>query len=93
MLKLFRKNNRTAFQKSKGNSGFALLFAVLMSSLMLSIGLSIFGIAIRELSISTAARQSIFAFYAADSGRECVLYWDIKKGFEGKNYEMAWKKR
>lgn len=80
MLSLLRKNNIFKHSTLRKNSGFALLFAVLMSSLMLSIGLSIFGIALRELSISTAARQSIFAFYAADSGRECALYWDIKKG-------------
>jgi hypothetical protein len=60
--------------------GFALLFSVLISSLMLTIGLSIFGIALKELAISTAARQSVHAFFAADSGRECLIYWDIKKG-------------
>jgi hypothetical protein len=46
----------------------------------LTIGLSIFNIALKELGISTAARQSIYAFYAADSGREYVLYRDTKKG-------------
>ena len=64
---------RTGFR-----GGFALLFSVLVASLLLTIGLSIFRIALKELSISTAARQSIHAFYAADSGRECALYWDSK---------------
>ncbi len=64
----------------KNNSGFALLFSVLLSSLLLTIGLSIFSIALKELAISTATRQSIHAFYAADSGRECALYWDTKGG-------------
>jgi len=64
----------------KNNKGFALLFSVLISSLLLTIGLSIFSIALKELAISTATRQSIHAFYAADSGRECVLYWDQKGG-------------
>jgi Tfp pilus assembly protein PilX len=66
-----QKNNRR---------GFALLFSVLISSLLLTIGLSIFSIALKELAISTAARQSIHAFFAADSGREYVLYQDIKEG-------------
>jgi hypothetical protein len=63
--------------------GFALLFSVLVSSLLLTIGLSIFSIALKELAISTASRQSIHAFYAADSGREYALYRDtkIKNGF------------
>lgn len=64
----------------KNNSGFALLFSVMVSSLLLTIGLSIFGIALKELAISTAARESIHAFFAADSGRECAIYWDIKRG-------------
>jgi len=62
----------------KEDKGFALLFSVLISSLLLTIGLSIFSIALKELAISSASRQSIHAFYAADSGRECALYWDTK---------------
>lgn len=72
------KNNPSI--KTKKNKGFALLFSVLISSLLLTIGLSIFGIALKELAISTATRQSVHAFYAADSGRECALYWDTKVG-------------
>ena len=56
-----------------------MLFSVLISSLLLTIGLSIFSIALKELSISTASRQSVYAFYAADSGRECAFYWDISR--------------
>ena len=58
--------------------GFALLFSVLISSLLLTIGLSILSIALKELAISTAVRQSIHAFYAADSGLEYALYHDTK---------------
>lgn len=64
----------------KNNKGFALLFSVLLSSLLLTIGLSIFSISLKELAISTATRQSIHAFFAADSGREQALYEDIKSG-------------
>lgn len=64
----------------KKNNGFALLFSVLISSFLLTIGLSIFSIALRELSISTATRQSVHAFFAADSGREYVIYRDLKVG-------------
>ena len=60
--------------------GFALLFSVLVSSLLLTIGLSIFSIALKELAISTATRQSVHAFYAADSGREYAKYKDTKIG-------------
>ncbi len=64
----------------KKNRGFALLFSVLIASLLLTIGLSIFNITLKELSISTATRQSIYSFFAADSGREYALYHDIKLG-------------
>lgn len=69
-LKIIKKEDR----------GFALLFSVLVSSLLLTIGLSIFSIALKELAISTATRQSVHAFYAADSGREYVKYRDTKIG-------------
>jgi hypothetical protein len=76
------------FLKKKLNKkGFALLFSVLVASLLLTIGLSIFRIALKELAISTASRQSIHAFYAADSGWECAKYWakrgDIPSLYEG----------
>lgn len=64
----------------KKEEGFALLFSVLIASLLLAVGLSIFNITLKELSISNATRQSIIAFYAADSGREQALYNDLKAG-------------
>ncbi len=60
--------------------GFAMLFAVLTSSVLLSIGLSIFNLTIKELALSSSGRESQAAFYAADSGVECALYWDVKGG-------------
>lgn len=66
------------FDKQKNNQGFALLFSVLLSSLLLAIGLSIFNITLKELALSTATARSVNALYAADSGRECALYWDEK---------------
>ena len=64
--------------KKQNNKGFALLFSVLVSSLLLTIGLSILNVSLKELAISTASRQSVFAFYAADSGLEYALYGDTK---------------
>jgi len=61
-------------------SGFAMLFAVLASSLLIAIGISIFNISLKELQIATSEQASQAAYYAADSAEECALYWDIKKG-------------
>ncbi len=52
--------------------------AVLISSLLLSIGLSLSNILLKQLVFSTTGRESQIAFYAADSGAECALYWDRK---------------
>ncbi len=54
-----------------------MLFAVLTASVLLSIGVSIFNLTIKELTLSSSGRESQFAFYAADSGAECALYWDL----------------
>ncbi len=58
--------------------GFVLLFAVLVSSVVLAIGTGIFNIAIKELALSRASRDSQFAFFAADTGAECAFFWDRK---------------
>jgi len=59
--------------------GFTLMMAVLVAGILLAIGLAIFNITIKELQISSSGRDSQFAFYAADSGIECALYWDQKQ--------------
>ncbi len=58
--------------------GFTLFFALLAASLALAIGLAILDITLRELELSSTVAQSEYAFYAADSGAECALYWDSK---------------
>jgi Tfp pilus assembly protein PilX len=58
------------------NSGFTLMLATLIASLMSSLGIAMFTIAQKEVALSTIGRDSQFAFYAADLGAECALYWD-----------------
>lgn len=62
----------------KQSRGFTLLYAVLIASLLLAIGLAIFNITLKEFLLSSAARDSQFAFYAADTGIECAVFWDIQ---------------
>ncbi len=56
--------------------GFTLLISVLVSGVLLAIGLAIYNIVSKQVILSSAGRESQFAFYAADTGVECVLYWD-----------------
>jgi hypothetical protein len=73
----------TINQPLTAKRGFALLYAVLVASLLLAIGLSIFNITIKELILSSSARDSEFAFFAADTGTDCALYWDYVGGAFG----------
>lgn len=65
------------------NRGFTLLLAALVASIVLALGSSIFGIAKKQVTLSSLGRDSQFAFYAADTAAECALYWDIKRGAFG----------
>jgi uncharacterized protein (UPF0333 family) len=56
------------------NKGYTLLFAVLVSSIVLSVGISILTISKKEFLLSSSARESKSAFYAADSGLECAVF-------------------
>jgi len=54
-----------------------MFFAVLVSSLALAIGLAIYDLVARELHLSSVSEQSQYAIYAADTGAECAVYWDL----------------
>lgn len=62
--------------KKNKDSGFVLLFVVVLSSIILSIALGIADIAYKEFTFSTSAKNTNEAFFAADTGIECALYHD-----------------
>jgi hypothetical protein len=53
--------------------GYTLLFAVIVSVLVLSIAAFILSISRKEAILSSSARDSVYAFYSADSALECVV--------------------
>lgn len=61
------------------NRGFTLLFASLVVSLVLSIGLSIASVSLKQFLLASSGRESQAAFYNADTGIECALYYDRGK--------------
>lgn len=69
------KSLKSTFDNSKG---MTLLFASLVVSLLLSVGLAIADIALSQILLSAAAKDSAAAFYAADTGIECALYYENK---------------
>ncbi len=57
--------------------GITLILAVLVSSLALTLGMGVFTLLFSQIEFSGVAKESTVAFYAADSGVECALFWDI----------------
>ncbi len=69
------------FKKTlKEERGIALFIAIIAISAILIIVLSIADISYKEQVLTYSGKDSKIAFYAADSGLECALYHDIKKG-------------
>jgi hypothetical protein len=69
------------------NAGFVLLYAVTLSAILLSIALGVSQIAFKENTFGTSARETNEAFFAADTGVECALFYDngdaTKNAFTG----------
>ncbi|HRH25583.1 MAG TPA: pilus assembly PilX N-terminal domain-containing protein [Parcubacteria group bacterium] len=60
------------------NRGFTLFIAIVISATLLLVSSGIISVAVKEAFLTTANRHSQEAFYAADTGIECALYWDLK---------------
>ncbi len=59
--------------------GFALLLALIVSSVVLAIGVSILQISVNQINLSATARESEIAFQAAHAGVDCQWYWKNEK--------------
>src|SRR5436309_966617 len=57
--------------------GIALLITIILTGTLLLVATTIMNTAVKRAFLSDAGRQSQYAFYAADSGAECALYWDV----------------
>ncbi|HRH26477.1 MAG TPA: VWA domain-containing protein [Candidatus Paceibacterota bacterium] len=66
----------SVFTTKHTNDGFTLLFSVLIMGFLMSVAVAILGFSTRQISISGIGRDSQSAFYAADSGVECIRFND-----------------
>lgn len=64
------------YRYKQNKKGFTLLFAILVSTLVLAVGASIINLALKQSILSSIGRESQYAFYAATTGLECAVYWD-----------------
>jgi hypothetical protein len=58
--------------------GISLFVAVIVMSILLFISFAAVNISIKGNLFATSGRDSQYAFYAADAGIECAVYWDSK---------------
>lgn len=55
--------------------GFALLITLLVVSVLIAIGLTVLDLTIKQVRLSSNAKESETAFHAANAGVECGRYW------------------
>jgi hypothetical protein len=63
-------------KRLKLNKGFALLYAIAIVSVLVAVALGITQISYNEVKFNTSAQSTNDAFFAADVGAECALYYD-----------------
>lgn len=56
-------------------AGFALLISLVVVGVVISVGLSILDLSIKQVRLSSNAKESELAFHAANAGMECARYW------------------
>lgn len=60
------------------NRGMTLFIAVTVMGILLFISFAVVNIALKSTIFASSGRDSQFAFYAADAGLECAIYWDSR---------------
>lgn len=64
--------------KINRKKGVTLFIAVSIMGILLFITYAVTNIALKSTQFATSGRDSQFAFYAADAGMECAIYWDSR---------------
>lgn len=70
---------KTENKRKKKRRGFALLIAVVFTSVMLAVSIALSSLGYKQTILASAAIDSQDAFYVADAALECVLYADQKE--------------
>lgn len=75
----FKLNKKILNNFRHSDKAFVSMIALLLANIFLAIGLSLFGIVLRQNLISSGSANSLLAFSAADGGMECAFYWDLNQ--------------
>ncbi len=80
------KNNKSIiYNKRNKERGAVLFIALTVSSLVLMIGIGMLDVMVKEMLLGSLSTQSREAFYAADSGVECAMHWDLIQVIDDKH--------
>ncbi len=69
---------KSFFYKKDRQSGVTIFIAVVIMGILLFISFTVSNITAKGSMFASSGRDSQFAFYAADAGIECAIYWDTK---------------
>lgn len=69
------------------SKGITLFIAVTIMGILLFISFAVVNISIKSTLFASAGRDSQLAFYAADAGLDCAIYWDSK--FEPSKFSVS----
>jgi hypothetical protein len=61
---------------NNNKSAFVLLYAMILSSIVLAVAFGVLSISLKEATFGVSAKAANEAFFAADTGAECALYHD-----------------
>jgi len=59
----------------QSQAGFALLVSLIVVTVVVSVGLALLDVTIKQLRLSSNSTDSEIAFHAANAGVECAQYW------------------
>lgn len=64
----------------KYKKGFTLLIAIVVTAVFLVISMVVVNLALKQIVLNYSTQESQYAYYNAESGIECAIYWDAKAG-------------
>ena len=82
MIKLFTKIK-------KEERGVTLYIAIVVTSALLLVSFAIADTTLKQAALASINRDSHIAFFAADTGIECALYWDLKNVSGGSAFSTS----
>ncbi|KKP56173.1 MAG: hypothetical protein UR80_C0037G0004 [Parcubacteria group bacterium GW2011_GWB1_35_5] len=62
--------------KYENKKGITLFIAVVIMGILLLISFAVINITLKATLFASSGRDSQYAFFAADAGIECAIYWD-----------------